>query len=51
MAEIDIESIRKVTKGVELGSLEHMAECVFFTGEVAAETARITARELSSVKG
>lgn len=32
---------RVLTKGMELGSPEHMAQCVFFTGEVAEETVRI----------
>lgn len=42
---------RVLTKGMELGSPEHMAQCVSFTGEVAGETARIIVRELSSVRG
>ena len=37
---------RVLTKGMELGSPEHMKQCVSFTGEVAEETARIIAREL-----
>lgn len=42
---------RVLTKGMELGSPEHMAQCISFTGEVAEETARIIVRELSSVRG
>jgi len=37
---------RILTKGMVLGSPEHMKQCVSFTGEVAEETARIIAREL-----
>ena len=33
-------------KNVEFGSEEHMAQCVAFTGEMAAKTAEIVAREL-----
>ncbi|HHW40786.1 MAG TPA: hypothetical protein GXX19_06520 [Syntrophomonadaceae bacterium] len=42
---------RVLTKGMELGSPEHMAQCISFTGEVAEETARIIVRELRSVRG
>ncbi len=42
---------RLLTKGMELGSPEHMAQCISFTGEVAEETARIIVRELGSVNG
>lgn len=37
---------RVLTSGMELGSPEHMAQCISFTGEVAEQTARIIAREL-----
>lgn len=37
---------RVLTKGMELGSKEHMEQCIFFTGEVAAETAEIIKREI-----
>jgi C_GCAxxG_C_C family probable redox protein len=37
---------RVLTKGMTLGSPEHMTQCIAFTGEVAEETARIIAREL-----
>jgi C_GCAxxG_C_C family probable redox protein len=37
---------RVLTKRMELGSAEHMKQCVAFTGEVAEATARILAREL-----
>ena len=33
-------------KGLELGSPEHIEKCVGFTGEMAAKTAEIIAREL-----
>ena len=36
-----------LTKKMELGSEEHMRQCISFTGEVAEKTARITARELN----
>jgi len=36
---------RVLTKGMELGSEEHMEQCIFFTGEVAAETANLIIRE------
>ena len=38
---------RILTKGMVLGSPVHMKQCIAFTGEVAEETARIIARELS----
>lgn len=38
---------RKLTYKMELGSTEHMNQCIAFTGEVAEETAKIIARELS----
>ncbi|AGG05962.1 C-GCAxxG-C-C family protein [Dehalococcoides mccartyi] len=38
---------RILTKGMVLGSPLHMKQCIAFTGEVAEETARILARELS----
>jgi len=37
---------RILTKGMVLGSPEHMSQCISFTGEVARETARIIIREL-----
>ena len=33
-------------KGMELGSPEHMTQCIAFTGEIAAEVARLIARDL-----
>ncbi len=36
---------RVLTRGMELGSPEHMKQCISFTGEVAAETAKIILRE------
>jgi hypothetical protein len=30
-----------------LGSPEHMEQCIYFTGEVAEEAAKIIARELN----
>lgn len=38
---------RVLTKGMTLGSPEHMEQCISFTGEVAEETAKIIARELN----
>ena len=38
---------RILTKEMELGSEEHMEQCIAFTGEVAAKTAEIIARELA----
>ena len=35
-----------LTKKMELGTEEHMRQCISFTGEVADKTARIIAREL-----
>ncbi len=37
---------RILTKGMVLGTQEHMSQCIAFTGEVAEETAKIIAREL-----
>ena len=37
---------RILTKGMELGSPVHMKQCIAFTGEIAAKTAEIIAREL-----
>lgn len=34
-----------LTRGMELGSPVHMEQCISFTGEVAAKTAEIIARE------
>ncbi len=36
---------RILTKGMKLGSPEHMKQCISFTGEVAETTASIIARE------
>jgi C_GCAxxG_C_C family probable redox protein len=41
---------RILTKGMELGSPEHMAKCVSFTGEVAAKTVEIILRERQQIK-
>jgi len=38
---------RILTKGMNLGSPEHMKQCIFLTGEVAEEAAKIIARELN----
>lgn len=38
---------RVLTKGMVLGSPEHMKQCISFTGEVAEETAKIIVRELN----
>jgi C_GCAxxG_C_C family probable redox protein len=38
---------RILTKGMVLGSPEHMKQCIYFTGEVAEEAAKIIARELN----
>ncbi len=38
---------RVLTKGMILGEKEHMDQCIFFTGQVAHETARIICRELN----
>ena len=38
---------RSLTKGMELGSPEHMEQCISFTGEVAERTATIIVRELN----
>ena len=38
---------RILTKGMKLGSAEHLKQCVAFTGEVAVKTAQIIARELN----
>lgn len=35
------------TKGMDMASGEHKAQCVLFTGEMAAKTAEIIARELN----
>lgn len=37
---------RILTKGMELGSPEHMEQCISLTGEVAEETTKIIIREL-----
>lgn len=36
---------RVLTKGMTLGSPDHMKQCISFTGEVAEETAKIILRE------
>lgn len=36
---------RALTRGMTLGSAEHMAQCISFTGEVAEEAARMIIRE------
>jgi hypothetical protein len=36
-----------LTKGMVLGTPDHMSQCIAFTGEVAEETAKIIARELN----
>jgi len=38
---------RVLTKDMALGSPEHMKQCIYFTGEVAEEAAKIIARELN----
>ncbi|MBB6715628.1 hypothetical protein H7E68_13030 [Clostridium gasigenes] len=38
---------RVLTKGMTLGSEEHMEQCIYFTGEVAEEAAKIIVRELN----
>ncbi len=38
------------TKGMDMASGEHKAQCVSFTGEMAAKTAEIIARELESAE-
>lgn len=38
---------RVLTQGMELGTQEHMKQCVSFTGEVAEETAKIIVSELT----
>lgn len=38
---------RILTKGMTLGSPEHMEQCISFTGEVAEEAAKILVRELN----
>jgi len=37
---------RVLTQGMRLGSSKHKKQCVQFTGEIAAKTAEIIAREL-----
>jgi len=37
------------TKGMDMASGEHKTQCIAFTGEMAARTAEIIARELASV--
>ncbi len=39
---------RILTKGMTLGSSEHMNQCISFTGEVAEEVAKIIMRELNT---
>ncbi|ADK14627.1 C-GCAxxG-C-C family protein [Clostridium ljungdahlii] len=38
---------RVLTKDMTLSSEEHMKQCIYFTGEVAEESAKIIARELN----
>jgi C_GCAxxG_C_C family probable redox protein len=38
---------RALTKGLELGSEQHMEKCIAITGEIAAQTAQIIIRELA----
>ena len=38
---------RVLTKDMTLGSEKHMKQCIYFTGEVAEECAKIIARELN----
>ncbi|AYD39561.1 hypothetical protein D4Z93_02990 [Clostridium fermenticellae] len=38
---------RVLTKDMTLGSEEHMKQCIYLTGEVAEESAKIIARELN----
>jgi C_GCAxxG_C_C family probable redox protein len=38
---------RVLTKGMTLGSPEHIEQCIYLTGEVAEEVAKIIARELN----
>lgn len=38
---------RSLTKGMNLGSPEHMEQCISFTGEVAEEVARMIVKESS----
>ncbi len=40
---------RILTKGMDMGSGEHKAQCISFTGEMAGKTAEIIARELNIV--
>jgi C_GCAxxG_C_C family probable redox protein len=40
---------RVLTKDMTLGSPEHMEQCIYFTGEVAEEAAKIIARELELI--
>lgn len=39
------------TRGMDMAGGEHKAQCVKFTGEMAAKTAEIVARELTSAGG
>ncbi len=41
---------RVLTKGMILGSPDHMTQCIAFTGEVAEETVKIILRELALEK-
>lgn len=40
---------RILTKGMTLGSIEHMNQCIYFTGEVAEQVARIIVRETPDI--
>lgn len=41
---------RVLTRGMKLGSPQHMAQCIAFTGEVAAATAHLIQRELAAAR-
>ncbi|OOB77144.1 MAG: hypothetical protein BEN19_02405 [Epulopiscium sp. Nuni2H_MBin003] len=47
--KVDNKSLccRMLTRGMELGSDEHMSQCIRFTGDVAYNCAKIVARELN----
>ncbi len=40
---------RKLIKGLEFGGADHIEQCISFTGEVAAEAAKIIEREQNKV--
>lgn len=41
-----VSCCKVLTRGMEKGSPEHMEQCIYFTGEVAYETAKIIMEEL-----